>query len=440
MVWARPVQGFYRALRTRVEAVLIGILLIVPWVELGGEPLLRFDIPNRRFHVAGLVIFPSEFLFLWLLVVGLALALFFFTALAGRLWCGWGCPQTIFSELFAAVARRIQGWRGSRPPARVTRARLLATHAVWLALAALIGFHLLGVFVPPRELASALARGSATGTQLGFLAAATGIAYLDFAWVRQTFCKYLCPYARFQSVLFDRDTLVVAYDPARGEPRGKRGSTTGDCVDCRLCVAVCPTGIDIRQGLQLECIACTQCIDACDGVMAKLGREPALIGYRAASGGRARLLRPRVAVYGVALCATICVLAVQLAARIPFEVFATHNASSLYSTLSDGRTANSYTLHIENRDRAAHRFELGLEAPPGFDLLAGVNPIELEPLASRELRVFVAGPPDGNATAAREIWFSLADADRAALRLRRRATFLSTGASPPAEHTRDDAR
>ncbi|HTO09516.1 MAG TPA: cytochrome c oxidase accessory protein CcoG [Myxococcota bacterium] len=425
MLDARPVRGFFRTLRTRVDALLIAILFVVPWLELAGEPVLRFDVPHRRFHVGGIVIFPGELVFLWLLVIGLALALFFFTALAGRLWCGWACPQTIFSDLFAGVARRIQGWRGSKPPARVSRARVVATHLAWLAISAVIGFHLVAYFVSPRELAAAFARASATPTELAFLAVASAVAYLDFAWVRQTFCKYLCPYARFQSVLFDRETLVVAYDPARGEPRGKRGKTSGDCVDCGLCVAVCPTGIDIRQGLQLECIACTQCIDACDGVMAKLGRAPKLIGYRASLGRRVRWLRPRVALYGLALCAVVAALALQLARRVPFEVFASHNSTSLYSTLADGRPANSYTLRVENRDRWAHRFALALEAPSGFDLLVGANPIAVEPLTSLELRVFVAGPRSAAASQPQEIWFSVADTERAALLVRRRATFLT---------------
>jgi cytochrome c oxidase accessory protein FixG len=431
---ARPVRGFYRSLRTRVDAALIAILFVVPWLEIAGEPVLRLDVPHRHFHVGGIVIFPGELLFLWLLVIGLALALFFFTALAGRLWCGWACPQTIFSDLFAGLARRIQGWRGARPPARVSPARIAATHFAWAALSCLIGFHLVAFFASPRELAASLVHGSATPTQLGFLVGASALAYLDFAWVRQTFCKYLCPYARFQSVLFDRETLVVAYDAARGEPRGKRGRTSGDCVDCRLCVAVCPTGIDIRQGLQLECIACTQCIDACNGVMAKLERAPSLIGYRASLGRRVRLLRPRVAVYGAALCVVSLALAVELEQRVPFEVFASHNAASLYTTLADGRPANSYTLHLENRDRAAHRFELALEAPAGFDLLAGTNPIALEPLASLELRVFVVAPRGAAVSRPQEIWFSVADAERASRRVRSRATFLTSAAGESTEH------
>ncbi|MEN8159083.1 MAG: cytochrome c oxidase accessory protein CcoG, partial [Myxococcota bacterium] len=279
MIQARAVQGGYRRLRWWADAALIAVLLGVPWVRIGGEPLVWLDIPARKFHVFGLVIVPQELYFLWLLLAGLALALFLGSALLGRLWCGWACPQTVFTDVFAAAARFIQGWRTSRPPARVALWRRLLTHVVWMAASLVVGFHVVGYFVPPYTLLERLAAGP-SGTAFGFLAVTSLLAYLDFAFVRQTFCKALCPYARFQGVLLDRDSLVIGYDVWRGEPRGKVGSTDGDCVDCRLCVQVCPTGIDIRNGLQLECIACTQCIDACDGVMARLGRPRGLIDYR----------------------------------------------------------------------------------------------------------------------------------------------------------------
>ena len=428
MLDARPVRGFFRTLRTRAEVVLVTILFLAPWLELGGEPLLRLDLPHRRFHVVGLVIFPDELLFLWLIVIGLALALFFFTALAGRLWCGWGCPQTVFSDLFAGVARRLQGWRGARAPARVAPSRVAATHAAWALLSLAIGFHLVAYFCSPRELGSQILHGSVSSTRLGFLVAASSLAYLDFGIVRQTFCKYLCPYARFQGVLFDADTLVVAYDTERGEPRGKRGRAQGDCVDCGLCVAVCPTGIDIREGLQLECIACTQCIDACDGVMAKLGRAPRLIGYRAVAGpaprAHARLLRPRVVVYGALLAAVAGGFAAALHARNPFEAFVAHNGASLFATLADGRPGNAFTLRVENRDRAPHRLALSLEAPAGWDLVTGVNPIELEPIASREVRVFVAAPWSDASAAPVPIAFAFTDVASGARILRRPTTFI----------------
>ncbi len=426
MLDGRPVRGPFRRLRTQAEAVLIAIMLLLPWIEIAGEPLLRLDVPHRRFHVFGLVIFPQELFFLWLVVVGLALSLFFFTALAGRLWCGWACPQTVFSDLFAGIARRIQGWRGTRPPARVARWRIAATHAVWVALALLIGFHLVAYFCSPRDLVSDLLHGTATRAQLGFLAFGAFVSYVDFALIRQTFCKYLCPYARFQGVLFDSDTLVIGYDAARGEPRGKRGKTTGDCVDCGLCVAVCPTQIDIRNGLQLECIACTQCIDACNGVMAKLDRKPELIGYRslvALEGKRrARPLRPRVLVYLALLVVVGVTFATSLAKRLPFELTVGHNASNLYETLSDGRTGNAYTLRIENRDRNPHEFRLSLEAPPGFELLGNAGAVAIEGSSSRELRVFVAAP--STAVLAQPIAFSLEDLARPERRVRREATFV----------------
>jgi cytochrome c oxidase accessory protein FixG len=397
---ARPVEGRFRRLRWAADAILLAILLAIPWIRLAGEPLVLLDIPRRRFHVLGLVLFPQELFFLWLILAALALALFFFTALAGRLWCGWACPQTVFTDVYAAVARRLQGWSRRGPPARIAPWRRVATHAVWIGLSAVVGFHLVGYFRSPYDMLAAFAEGRWTGASVGFLAAATALSYLDFGLVRQTFCKYLCPYARFQSVLLDRDSLVVAYDAARGEPRGrarKRGAAAaGDCVDCGLCVAVCPTGIDIRAGLQLECIACTQCIDACNGVMAKLGRAPELIGYRslAALEGRAtRLLRPRVVAYGVLLAAALLGFGAGLSRRAPLDLQVEHNSSALYQTAADGRIGNAYTLHVLNRDRRDHVYRIRLEAPAGFELVAGVNPFPVEGTTSAEARVFVLVDP-----------------------------------------------
>jgi len=394
---ARPVRGRFRRLRWIADAILIAILFAVPWVRIGGEPLILLDVPRRNFHVFGLVIFPQELFFLWLIVAGLALSLFFFTALAGRLWCGWACPQTVFTDVYAAVARRLQGWSRAGPPARVARWRRIATHVAWVGLSTVVGFHLVGYFRSPYEMLGAFASGDWTGASVGFWLAGTGLAYFDFGLVRQTFCKYLCPYARFQSVLLDRDSLVVGYDLGRGEPRGKRGTAgAGDCVDCGLCVAVCPTGIDIRKGLQLECIACTQCIDACNGVMARLGRAPDLIGYRSLASveGRAtRLLRPRVAVYGGLLLAVGGAFAGALAQRLPLDLEVERNRSALYQTAADGRIGNAYTLHLQNRDRRDHEYRIRLDAPPSFDLVAGVNPLALRATESAEARVFVLAQP-----------------------------------------------
>jgi cytochrome c oxidase accessory protein FixG len=427
---ARPVRGRFRRLRSAANAILIAILFAIPWIRIHGQPLVLLDIPGRRFHVFGLVIFPQELFFLWLLVIGAALALFFFTALLGRLWCGWACPQTVFTDLYAGIARRIQGWTGATRPRRVAAWRLVVTHAVWLALSAVVALHLVGYFRSPYEILAGLASGVVYPTSLAFLGVGTALTYFDFALVRQTFCKYLCPYARFQSVLFDRDTLVVAYDTPRGEPRGKPGRTTGDCVDCGLCVAVCPTGIDIRRGLQLECIACTQCIDACDGVMERLARPRHLIGYRSLAGleGRsARLLRPRTAIYACLLAAVVVAFVTLLAERLPMDLTVAHSGAALVAHAADGRTGNAFTLRITNRALAPQRFRLALEEDEEHDLelVAGLNPIPVDGASSLQTSVFVLERA-GERPASRDIRFVL-EPEGGGPRIVRGARFVATG-------------
>jgi cytochrome c oxidase accessory protein FixG len=428
-VWtARPVRGFFRRLRWTAYGCLIAILLVVPWVEIGGEPLVRFDVPGRKFHVFGLVIFPQELYFLWLIVIGLALSLFFFTALVGRVWCGWACPQTVFTDLFDAVARLLQGWARCRPPKRVAAWRKAAVHAVWLLFSLVLGFHLVAYFVSPVDLLRGIATASLTPTVTGFLCVSTALAWFDFTVLRQTFCKYLCPYARFQGVLFDRDTLVVGYDVQRGEPRGKLGTVKGDCVDCGLCVAVCPTGIDIRKGLQLECIACTACIDACNAVMEKVGRPAGLIGYRSLVGLErlrpVRIVRPRVVIYGALLAVVLGSFGWLLAGRAPLDLQVAHNQSSLFGATADGRPSNAFVLHIQNRDRADHDFRLRLDAPAGFELLAGQNPVRVAALDSLEARVFVVGAAAGGGVRQSPIRFVLERAGEPPRSVARSTTFL----------------
>jgi cytochrome c oxidase accessory protein FixG len=431
MLQARPVEGHYRRLRWWADALLIAVLLGVPWVRIAGEPLVRLDVPARRFHVFGLVIVPQELYFLWLLLAGLALLLFFASALLGRLWCGWACPQTVFTDVFAALARRIQGWKGASPPPRVATWRKLATHAVWLVASAVVGFHLVGYFVPPYEILARVREGRLSGAAFAFLGAMTLLSYLDFAWVRQTFCRFLCPYARFQGVLLDRDSLVIGYDARRGEPRGKKGHATGDCVDCGLCVRVCPTGIDIRNGLQLECIACTQCIDVCDGVMASLGRRRGLIDYRSwvgLTGERAvRILRPRVAAYGTLLTAVVASFATAVAMRVPIGLQVSHNADALYTRAADGRLGNAFTLHVENRDRFERDLRIRVESgEPGFDLVAGINPLTVPASSAVEARVFVMAPPGFRAAGApTDLRFVLERADDPATRVSDETVFLT---------------
>jgi cytochrome c oxidase accessory protein FixG len=271
---------------------------------------------------------------------------------------------------------------------------------------------------------------------MGFWIAGTALCYADFGLIQQTFCKYLCPYARFQSVLLDGDSLVVGYDPRRGEPRGKlrRGAAagaSGDCVDCGLCVAVCPTGIDIRDGLQLECIGCTQCIDACNGVMARVGRPSDLIAYRSLAsleGRRTRLLRPRVLVYGALLALTIVGFGTTLARRVPLSLEVERNRTALYQRMPDGRIGNAYTLHLANRDRRDRVYRIRLEAPSGFQLVAGVNPLHIPATGTVTASVFVVADPSQSGAAAADgtgIRFVLEDLEGGAGRVARESTFVA---------------
>jgi cytochrome c oxidase accessory protein FixG len=268
----------------------------------------------------------------------------------------------------------------------------------------------------------------------GLLAFATAVSYLDFAWIRQTFCKYLCPYARFQSVLFDRDTLVVAYDPIRGEPRGKRGSAKGACVDCGLCVEACPTGIDIRRGMQLECIACTQCIDACNAVMDRLGRAPNLIGYRSLVGlersRRVRILRPRVLVYAAMGSGLALVLVTGLARRPLLALDVAHGGGSgaPYQRIADGRIANAYRLFIQNRDDAEHHYRISIDAPGDLELVAGQNPVPVAAASELEARVFVVAAAGG--PTARPLAFRVEPLDATSRSVERTAVFLEPSAEP----------
>jgi cytochrome c oxidase accessory protein FixG len=430
MLGTRPVEGPYRQLRWIANAALIAILFATPWIQIAGEPLVLFDVPERKFHVFGLVIFPQEPYFLWLIVAAGVLCLFFFTALAGRLWCGWACPQTVFTDVYAAVARRIEGWKGNSPPPRVATWRKVLKHYVLFSLSSFVGFHLAAYFRTPYEMLGGLTQGEYFPTAAAFIGVFTLLAYLDFVFVRQVFCKYICPYARLQGVLFDADTLVIGYDTRRGEPRGKKGSTEGDCVDCGLCVAVCPSDIDIRKGLQYECIACTQCIDACNGVMAQIDREPNLIGYASMKGPEphapARLLRPRVVAYGVLLVGVAVAFVALLERRLPMDLRIARNRTSLYTTVADGRIGNAFTLHIENRDRSDHRFQLDLAESDRFELVAGLNPISVPAIGSAETRVLVI-PRPGESPGTSEIAFRLEPVDGSLRPLVRRTRYLAPG-------------
>jgi len=377
-VYPREVSGTFSRSRITAAWVLLGLFYGLPWLRWEGRQAILFDLPARQFHLFGLTLWPQDFVFLaWLLVIA-ALSLFFFTAVAGRLWCGYACPQTVWTEVFLWMERVTEGSRARRmkldaAPWSVDKlGRKLSKQVLWIGFAAWTGFTFVGFFTPITELANRVLAFSATGWETFWIVFYGLATYGNAGFLREQVCKYMCPYARFQSAMFDRDTLIISYDTARGEPRGGRRKGLdpatrglGSCTDCTLCVQVCPTGIDIRNGLQYECIACAACIDACDSVMDRMGYPRGLVRYdtqHRLEHRSTRILRPRVIVYGVLLAALIAGFIVALAMRKPVGLDVLHDRNTLYRSLATGEIENVYLLKIMNKDTRPHQFRVTLDS------------------------------------------------------------------------------
>ena len=288
----RKVTGIFANLRIASVLTLLGLYYVFPWIQWNGHQAVLLDLPQRKFHYFGITFWPQDFFYLAILLIIAALALFFFTTLAGRLWCGFACPQTVWTEVFLWIEEFVEGNRNKRlkldkAPMDARKFRIRATkHIIWIALSLWTGFTFVGYFTPIITLSSSVASLSLGGWEWFWILFYGFATYGNAGWMREQVCTYMCPYARFQSAMFDKDTLVISYDEKRGEPRGARKRTAdlkdnnlGSCVDCTMCVQVCPTGIDIRDGLQYQCIGCAACIDICDDVMDKMGYEKGLIRY-----------------------------------------------------------------------------------------------------------------------------------------------------------------
>jgi cytochrome c oxidase accessory protein FixG len=378
-IYPRQVRGRFDTLRDLAMYVLLGIYYFLPWFQLQGRQAVLFDLPARKFHIFNLTFWPQDFIYLALLLVIAGLSLFFFTALAGRLWCGYACPQTVWTEAFLLMERWIEGDRLKRlrldqgPWSRERILRKTAKQSVWIAFSAWTGFTFVGYFTPIRELWGGVAGFSLGPWETFWMVFYSFATYGNAGFLREQVCKYMCPYARFQSAMFDQDTLIISYDQARGEPRGGRRKGAerpelGDCINCTLCVQVCPTGIDIRDGLQYECIACAACADICDQVMDRMGYDRGLVRYtteRALQGGEKRVLRPRIFVYAALLLILLSGVLWSISQRVPLRAELIRDRNALYRELSDGRIENVYTLKLINMDGQPHRYRievLGLTA------------------------------------------------------------------------------
>ena len=332
------------------------------WLTWNGRQAVLFDIAHRKFYLFGLVFWPQDIIYLAVLLIVCALSLFLFTAVAGRLWCGYACPQTVYTEIFLWIERKVEGDRNARmrlDKQGFTREKVLrkaAKHGLWIGLSFWTGLTFVGYFTPIRELLS-----STPGPWEAFWVLFYGFAtYGNAGWMREQVCKYMCPYARFQSAMFDKDTLIITYDEKRGEPRGK-GAGKGDCVDCGICVQVCPTGIDIRKGLQYECIGCAACIDGCDQVMDKVGKPRGLIRY-----SKGRVGRPRVLVYTAILVAISLAAGASLWLRTPLKVDVMRDRAAIAREVEGGLVENVYRLQIMNTTEQARAFEIAVSGLPGI--------------------------------------------------------------------------
>jgi len=441
----RSVAGRFATWRWALVAITQLVFYGLPWLTWNGRQAVLFDLAARKFYVFGLVLWPQDVIYLAVLLVIAAISLFLFTAVAGRVWCGYACPQTVYTSIFMWIERHIEGDRTARlkldaaPASPAKAAKRLAKHAAWIAIALWTGFTFVGYFTAIRGLAARVP--FALGGWETFWVLFYGLAtYGNAGWMREQVCKYMCPYARFQSVMFDKDTLIVAYDSGRGEPRGSRGRKVdpsaaglGHCVDCEICVQVCPTGIDIRDGLQYECIGCAACIDGCDQVMDKMGYARGLIRYaseRSLGAGldsravAARILRPRTLVYASILVVVSLALAGSIALRNPLKVDVLRDRGALAREASPGIVENVYRLQIMNTDETARRYAIDATGLPGLAVVGMTGPVALDALETRTVALRVQLPADAAAPGAHKIEFDVRSVDSPAVARSERSTFI----------------
>lgn len=448
-IYPRALTGWFNSWRWILVWFTQLIFYGGAWLTWNDRQAVLFDLAARKFYIFGVVFWPQDFIYLAILLVISALALFLFTAMAGRVFCGYACPQTVYTHIFLWIERKIEGERSARM--KLDEAALswnkvwrkTAKHAVWLAVAMWTGFTFVGYFTPIQLLSHEVVNFSLGPWETFWVVFYSFATYGNAGWMREQVCKYMCPYARFQSAMFDKDTLTITYDAARGEPRGSRSKKAdpaslklGSCVDCSICVQVCPTGIDIRKGLQYECIACGACVDACNQVMDKMGYEKGLIRYTSehtlAKGLSAqeekkvlwaRVFRPRTLVYITVLGLIILASAFSLTVRSPLKVDVLRDRG-LPRVTESGAIDNVYRLQIMNTEEKAHSFEVSVEGISGVSIVSDPQ-FEIPAATTKAIPVRVRVPMDQAKRGSNRITFTVRERDGEGLSVTEKAVFLA---------------
>ena len=425
LIHTRSFTGLFRTLRVAGAGFLFLAFFGTVWLNWGGRQAVLWDLAESKFHIFGATFWPQDFILLSALLIICAFGLFAITVFAGRVWCGYTCPQSSFTWLFMWCEKVTEGERNQRiklhnaPWSLNKLARRSAKHTLWLGISVLTGLTFVGYFTPIRPLVAELLTWQIGGVSLFWVLFFTAATYINAGWLREAVCMHMCPYARFQSVMFDKDTLTISYDAARGENRGPRKREVkpaavglGDCIDCQLCVQVCTTGIDIRDGLQMECIGCAACIDACDSIMDKMGYARGLVSYTSEhqlQGGKTHLLRPRLIGYSAVLLVMIAALVVALVERPMVSLDVTKDRG-MFRENAQGQIENIYSLKVINKTQQRQDYRLELVDADDFQL-HGKTEISLAPGEISDVPVSVALLADKPASSSQTLRFKVTDVD-----------------------------